>query len=209
MRAVIVANGVLVRPLKLKEGDLLIAADGGVLHCIESGLQPSIVIGDFDSLDMDIINSLEESGTQIIEHPSRKDHTDLELAVNHAAGLGVQEIKIIAALGARWDQTIANILLPPTTPSIRFTLIDGPQEIHYIYSGERLEITGSKGDIVSLIPIAGDVSGITTEGLEYPLLEDCLHFGSTRGISNVLLGENGAVSHKEGILLCTVIHQKI
>ena len=120
-----------------------------------------------------------------------------------------QEIKIIAALGARWDQTIANIFLPPTTPSIRFTLIDGPQEIHYIYSGERLEITGSKGDVVSLIPIAGDVSGITTEGLEYPLLEERLLFGSTRGISNVLLGESGAVFHKEGILLCTVIHQEI
>jgi len=203
-----VANGVLVQNLLLKEGDILIAADGGVRHCLESGLQPSVVIGDFDSLDNSDIFALENSGTEIIRFPRRKDYTDLELAINHAAGLGVGEIVIVAALGARWDQTIGNIMIPTLLPSIRITLLDGPQEIHYIYSGERFEITGQSGDIVSLIPLGGDVSGVTTEGLEYSLKDERLPFGSTRGVSNILLGELGVIFTKSGILLCTVIHQE-
>jgi thiamine pyrophosphokinase len=202
-----VANGILVQPLVLKEGDILIAADGGVRHCLESGLQPAIVIGDFDSLDNHDINALEDSGAEIIRFPRRKDFTDLELAINHASGLGIHEIVIVAALGARWDQTIANFLLPTLLPSIRITLLDGPQEIHYIYAGERIEINGKRGDIVSLIPIGGDVDGITTQGLEYPLKDERLPFGGTRGLSNVLLGEHGLITSKSGILLCTVIHQ--
>ena len=207
MRAIIVANGVLVPPLLLEEGDILIAADGGVRHCLESGLQPSVVIGDFDSLDNNDITTLENRGTEIIRFPRRKDYTDLELAINHAAGLGVREIVIVAALGARWDQTIANIMIPTLLPSIRISLLDGPQEIHYIYSGEKFEITGQPGDTVSLIPLGGDVSGITTEGLEYSLKDERLPFGSTRGVSNVLLGGRGVILIYSGILLCTIIHQ--
>jgi thiamine pyrophosphokinase len=207
LRAVILANGILVQPLVLKEGDILIAANGGVRHCLESGLQPSIVIGDLDSLHDRDISTLENNGVEIIRFPRRKDFTDLELAINHAAGLKIREIVIVAALGARWDQTIANILLPSRFPSIRITLMDGPQEIHYIYSGERFEITGKPGDIVSLIPIGGDVCGITTKGLEYPLTDERLPFGGTRGLSNLLLNEQGYINIKSGILLCTVIHQ--
>ena len=208
MRAIIVANGVLVQPLLLEAGDILIAADGGVRHCLESGLQPSIIIGDFDSLDNSDITALENSGAEIIRFPRRKDYTDLELAIKHAADLGVREIVIVAALGARWDQTIGNIMIPTLLPSIRITLLDGPQEIHYIYGGERFEITGHQGDIVSLIPLGGDVAGITTEGLEYLLEDESLPFGSTRGVSNVLHGEHGVIFIKSGILLCTVIHQE-
>jgi thiamine pyrophosphokinase len=208
LRGIIVANGILVQPLVLKEGDILIAADGGVRHCLDSGLQPSIVIGDFDSLENSDITVLENRGAEIIRYPRRKDFTDLELAINHATGLGIDEIVIVAALGARWDQTIANFLLPTLLPSIKITLLDGPQEIHYIYSGEKIEITGQQGDIVSLIPIGGDAWGITTQGLEYPLKDARLPFGGTRGLSNVLLNEHGSIFTKGGILLCTVIHQQ-
>jgi len=61
--------------------------------------------------------------------------------------------------------------------------------------------------MVSLIPLAGKAHGITTEHLEYPLRRDELVFGSTRGISNVLLEETGTISINSGLLLCIVIHQ--
>ena len=165
------------------------------------------MIGDFDSLENNDIEELELNGVQVIRHPSRKDFTDLELAVNHAVELGVQEIVIVAALGARWDQTIANILLPTLLPSVRIKLLDGHQEIQYISSGESAEIDGQQGDTVSLIPLAGDVTGITTEGLEYPLDDAVLYFGSTRGVSNELMGETGRIFVGSGTLLCILIHQ--
>ena len=61
--------------------------------------------------------------------------------------------------------------------------------------------------MVSLIPLAGNACGVTTEHLEYPLRGGELTYGSTRGISNVLLEETGTISINGGLLLCIVIHQ--
>ena len=37
-----------------------------------------------------------------------------------------------------------------------------------------------------------------------PLTAEILHFGATRGVSNVLLGESGSVRLEGGLLLCVV-----
>lgn len=207
MRVIVVANGVMHSHFTLESDDVLIAADGGLRHCLDLGLQPAILIGDMDSIDEGDLAALESSDTQILRYPTQKDFTDLELALQHALKLGADEIVIVAALGARWDQTIANLLLPASFPSVKISLLDGSQEIHYIRAGEKLEIHGQPGDMVSLIPLAGKASGITTEHLEYPLQGGELTFGSTRGISNVLLEETGTISINGGLLLCIVIHQ--
>jgi len=207
MRVFVVANGVMHSPFTLEGDDVLIAADGGLRHCLDLGLQPAILIGDLDSIDEGDLAALESSDTQILRYPTQKDFTDLELALQHALKLGAGEIVVVAALGARLDQTIANLLLPASFPSIKIRLMDGSQEIHYIRAGEKLEIHGRPGDMVSLIPLAGKECLVTTEHLEYPLREDELTFGSTRGISNVLLEETGTISINGGLLICIVIHQ--
>lgn len=207
MRVIVVANGVMRSHFTPEGDDVLIAADGGLRHCLDLGLQPAILIGDMDSIDTRDLDALEPGDTQILRYPTQKDFTDLELALQHALKLGADEIIIVAALGARWDQTIANMLLPASFPSVKIRLIDGSQEIHYIRAGEKLEIHGRPGDMVSLIPLAGKAHGITTEHLEYPLRGGALTFGSTRGISNVLLEETGTISISGGLLLCIVIHQ--
>jgi len=207
MRVIVVANGVMRSHFTLESDDVLIAADGGLRHCLDLGLQPAILIGDLDSIDEGDLAALKPSDTQILQYPTQKDFTDLELALQHALKLSPDEIVIVAALGARWDQTIANLLLPVLFPSVKISLLDGSQEIHYIRSGEKLEIHGRHGDMVSLIPLAGKVCGVTSEHLEYPLQGGELTFGSTRGISNVLLKETGTISINGGLLLCIVIHQ--
>jgi len=211
-RAVIFANGELSHPeavLRLvKPGDLLIAADGGARLCHQLGLIPAILIGDFDSLDEDEVTSFAESGAQVIRHPERKDFTDLELALRYAQSLSVREVVVFAALGARWDQTLANLLLPAAAGLVgmRIRLVDGPQEVMLLRRGEALSIQGQTGDTVSLIPIGGDASEVTTHGLEYPLLSETLYFGATRGLSNVLLDNRATIHLKEGLLLIVLIH---
>jgi thiamine pyrophosphokinase len=210
LRAVIFANGQINLPIHLQPDDLIIAADGGGRHCLDLGLTPDYVIGDLDSIDEQALHSLRSQGSQIIQYPRRKDYTDLELALRHAQNLGADDILILAALGARWDQTIANLLLPAAFPTSqeRFTirLVDGGQEMQFIRSGEQIHITGQPGDTVSLIPLGGDALGITTHNLEYPLVQGDIHFGSTLGISNVLLAESATIALRDGLLLCTIIH---
>jgi thiamine pyrophosphokinase len=212
LRAVIFANGRLSRPILLQPDDLIIAADGGSHHCLGLGIRPQVVIGDLDSVREDELETLSKLGTEIITYPRRKDFTDLELALLEAQKRGADRVLLLAALGKRWDQSLANILLPAAMPGLRISLVDGQQEIHFIHPGETLEINGQAGDIVSLIPIGGDARGITTHGLEYPLYSETLRLGSTRGISNVLLEQDSAadkarVTLGAGLLLCAVIHQ--
>ena len=55
---------------------------------------------------------------------------------------------------------------------------------------------------------AGDAHGITTQGLEYTLERETLYFGSTRGVSNVLLGEEATIHFEDGLLVCSIIHKE-
>jgi thiamine pyrophosphokinase len=212
LRVVIFANGVLSDPqsakAQIRPDDLIIAADGGTLHSLALGLRPDIVIGDFDSLDPADLAQLEMSGTELIRHPARKDYTDLELALKHAKQLGAWQILIIGALGERWDQTLANLLLPASEDfsTLDIRLVDGPQEISLVKSGHVTEIRGNPGDTLSLIPLYGDATGIMTKGLEYVLNDGTLRFGSTRGISNVLLENTAEISCQKGLLVGVLIH---
>jgi thiamine pyrophosphokinase len=214
LRAVIIANGELNNRLSLEPGDLLIAADGGARHCLRLGLTPDLVIGDFDSLDEAELASLAQAGAEIVRYPVRKDTTDLELALLAARERGATQVLLLAALGARWDQTIANLLLPLSAglASLPVRLLDGNQEISILRAAAQdtppaeIEIAGQAGDTVSLIPLGGDAIGVATHGLEYPLYGETLYFGSTRGVSNLLLAGTARVALQAGILLVVIIH---
>lgn len=212
MHVLLFANG----PLQNSEGlfaraghwDLVIAVDGGGQHCQQYGIQPDLLIGDFDSLPAELLQSYQQAGVTIHSHPAQKDQTDLELALLAARERGARQVTILGALGLRWDQTIANVLLPAADPfkNMHIRILDGDQEMAVLHPGKAFAIPGKQGDTVSLIPLAGPTSGITTTGLEYPLKHDTLHFASTRGISNVIRHTPASVSITTGILLCTVLH---
>ena len=211
MRAVIFANGDLNKPEKvasaLQPGDVLIAVDGGARHCARLSLLPHYAIGDFDSLSQAELDQLSAQGVTLVRFPARKDFTDLELALRHAQALGCDQLLVVGALGARWDQTLANVLLlaSPDLANVSIRLVDGEQEITLLRPGRSTPLAGKPGDTLSLIPLAGDAQGITTQGLEYPLHRETLHFGATRGVSNVLTRTEASITFEQGLLLCTLI----
>jgi len=208
-RTVIFANGELTNPTAarqaLRPDDYLIAADGGAHHCRTLGLTPQVVIGDFDSITLEELNALRDGGSRIIQHPARKDQTDLELALAYAIEHQADDILILGALGGRWDQTLANLLLltHPAWRGARIHVLDGTQHIYLIQDETTIE--GQPGDTVSLIPVQSNARGITTQGLEYPLTNGTLPFGNTLGISNVLMGNQAKVEVREGMVICVVI----
>ncbi|MFO7741104.1 MAG: thiamine diphosphokinase [Anaerolineae bacterium] len=210
MRAVIFANGTFGAPWRVRQllrpDDLIIAVDGGTRHVWEVGADPQLVVGDLDSLTLDERGRLESAGVEIASFSPRKDQTDLELALRRAVAEGVSSILIVAALGGRLDQTLANILLL-TLPELRgvdVRILEGEQEAFLIRDEALIE--GECGDTVSLIPLGGEATGITSSGLEWPLCDDELRLGATRGVSNVLTGERASVCVRQGLLLCVVTH---
>ena len=206
MRAVIFANGPLSYPDRARAlilpDDWVIAADGGARHCLKLGLKPAVIVGDVDSLHESELGTLRSQGSKLVRYPHNKDQTDLELALRHVLASGASEILIFGGVGDRWDQTLANLLLPvlPDMPKTRIWLVDGPFRATVIRSGGSLQLDGQPGDIVSLVPLGGTALGVTTTGLEYPLTDEPLAFGSTLGISNSMLGNSASVELEIGVL---------
>jgi thiamine pyrophosphokinase len=71
---------------------------------------------------------------------------------------------------------------------------------------ERLDIEGAAGDLLSLLALSEEVSGVTTDGLVYPLANANLRQGPTLGLSNEFVGSRASVTVKRGRL--AVVHAR-
>ena len=189
----------------LAQGELVIAADSGASTALALGYVPAFVVGDFDSLVAEERAQLEQRGSQFFPALVEKDETDTELAIMTALDQGASRITLLGALGgARFDHSIANILLLAGFEGTPIEIVDGQACAWLLRGPGETQIEGKVGDLVSLLPLAGNAKEVETEQLYYPLHGETLQFGRPRGISNVLLGEQARVTVGEGLLL--VIH---
>lgn len=211
LRAVVFANGELADPAAvrafLQPDDTLVAADGGYSHMKHVGVQPHLLIGDFDSLSAGEVESLRAAGVEVKNYPSEKDETDLELALSYLAKQGFREIRVVAALGGRLDQTLANLYLLEMEElrGLDVRLDDGHEEILVIR--DKAAVTGTPGDTLSLLSMEGCTRGITTQGLKFALDGETLCPSRSRGISNVMLEPEVHITVQSGALLC--IHTRL
>ena len=187
---------------------MVIAADGGARHASGLGLRIDRWVGDADSTNPDELAALVDGGAQVDLVPAAKDATDTELAVLAAIGEGAQDIVLLGALGGpRVDHGLANLglLRHPALGPRSLVLFDlGPARISLlsaIDSPATRELAGRVGDIVSLLPVGDTAQGVTTRDLQYPLADEPLVLGQTRGISNVRTARVAAVTLRAGRLL--------
>jgi thiamine pyrophosphokinase len=164
----------------------VVAADGGARHAEPLGLRIDRWVGDGDSVSADLLAALEAAGVPIDRRPSDKDESDTELAVRTALARRPRSIVILGALGGpRLDHALANLALLalPELREVDVRLIAADARVRVVEPGTtRLE--GRVDDLVTLLPIGADATGVTTAGLAYPLRGETLHIGRTRGLSN-------------------------
>lgn len=185
---------------------LLIGCDGGTKYLLFLGYKPHAIVGDMDSLSIEIKSKLKNHPVEYIKYPIKKDNTDAELALLYAIKHGCKEIIITGILGTRIDHMLATILMffQKQFSKLQIKIIEGNQDIFLVH--KKISIEGKKGDTVSLIPLTEKTTGITTKNLEYKLSNLTLPFGTTRGISNVLTTNKAEISLKKGVLI--VVHQQ-
>jgi len=183
----------------------VIAADGGTRLARLANHHVDLLIGDMDSMSPTDWAYIEQQSCDVRRFPAEKNETDLELALIAAVEQNPKSIWIIGATGGRVDQTIANIYLLnlPILANVPVYIVAGEQTSYLLAAGTH-EITGHAGDTVSLIPLGGDVLGISTQGLQYQLTNETLMYGPARGVSNVIQSSPVQVSFAQGQVL--VVH---
>jgi len=181
--------------------DLLIAADGGLVHCVEHGVWPHVVVGDFDSAPSGLVLQAQTHGAATVTHPADKDRTDLELAVAEALRRGATAVTAVAVLGGRIDHELASIamLASPALAATQLVLDDGVQRAHVVHSA--LDLSQPLGDTVSVLPVGGDATGVTATGFKWPLEQATLNAHTTLGVSNVVAETSQRISVDAGVLL--------
>ena len=186
--------------------DRRVAVDGGSRHLSALGLLPHIVLGDMDSIPAELFNIYKKNGIELHLHPAHKDATDLELALELAIREGASKITLLGATGGRLDHTLGNLFLLTTCQShgVHACIRDAGQSIYLVT--DTLHLQGTTGDTLSLIPITSCVEGMTLTGLEYPLQNARLNFGSTLGISNVFIAPEVSVTVRNGQVLVIHLH---
>jgi thiamine pyrophosphokinase len=210
MYVVIVAGGIGDDPpdrASLAEAELIIAADGGAEALVALGVQPHVLVGDFDSISSATRSRVEEDGADVIALQSDKDWTDTEVALHLALERGADHVTVFGALGGpRLDHLVGNLLLltAPWLQGCDVRLLDGRHEV-FLAHGD-VAVVGGAGDLVSLLPLTPVVEAVETEGLAYPLHHEPLYQGATRGVSNELVAERARVRHGAGELL--IIHYR-
>jgi thiamine pyrophosphokinase len=213
--AIVVANGDAdpTRLQALIDTDprpLLIAADGGARAVLEVGFLPDLVVGDGDSLTAADRDRLVAAGVELRLASPDKDESDTELCLLAAIEAGAARITIHGAFGGdRPEHTIANLLLlaDPRLDGREVALHADGSRITRIGAddgGGRLDIVGAPGDYVSLFAVGGPVTGVRTTGLRFPLADETLTVGPTRGLSNELEGHDARVETRRGRLLVVV-----
>jgi thiamine pyrophosphokinase len=191
----------------IRPGDRLICVDGGTHHAWGLHLTPDVVVGDLDSLDPALRTKLEAAGVRFEVYPAHKNETDLELALRLAVAEGATQVDVVAVLGGRLDQSLANLLLlaRPEWMDVQMRVIEGNETAWPLWGGQATTVHGRVGDTLSLVPLTPVVIGVTLEGVEWPLYDATLSLGSTLTISNVLVAPSARLQVGEGLVL--VIHQ--
>jgi thiamine pyrophosphokinase len=189
--------------IKKYKFDQVIAADKGVTYARKLGIVPDLILGDFDSIDLETKSKMQKWDVPIVSFPPEKDYTDTHLAIEQAIEMGADEITLIGATGTRLDHTWANVglLQIPMEKGIKAWIVDKHNRISMHHKDVSIEKKYAFGSYVSLIPYTERVTGITLEGFYYPLNEAELTIGVSQGISNELVADTGWIRMRSGELI--------
>lgn len=188
----------------LPQPSTVIAADSGLEHAQMLGLHVDRVVGDLDSVDRDMLHEAVQRGTVVDAHPTAKDQTDLELALDTAVRVATPAnapVIIVTSVGGRLDHGLANLLLL-ASPAYAAVHIDAyVDDWHVTVVRERTTLFVGFARLLTLLPVGGPAVGVTTEQLTYPLRDETLAPGTSRGVSNIAEADEVTVDLRAGVLL--------
>lgn len=168
-------------------GSRVIAADSGMRHAAELGVEPELWVGDFDSSDEALIRQWPQVERQ--PFPPAKNATDGEIATAEAIARGAKRLILAGALGGeRSDHAFQHLLHAITIAEngLEVMLTSGEENAYPLLPGT-MSLDLPQGSLFSVLGFS-DLDGLDIRNARYPLNGFALPFGSSRTISNVAEG---------------------
>lgn len=152
------------RLLKLiEESDYIIGVDGGCAVTYKNNIKPDLIVGDFDSLDLDILTYYRSQNIEIITLEEEKDITDGEAGIIEAFKRGCSELLICApSFFQETDHLLGNILLLSKYKNC--TIINENETIRFLAS-DKIILDKNDGEKVSIISL--EKSAVKITGFKY------------------------------------------
>lgn len=189
----------LIREIDFASTHRVVAADGGANRLQQCGVMPDVVIGDLDSISTEMKEN--PGKTELLYRPSQ-ELNDLEKALIYCREQGAERLIVLGVTGKRLDHAINNFsVLAKYDHLFEYQIFD--RYAHIFLVRKYFRYRGQPNQIVSLIPL-GKVSGIVTEGLQFPLNNESLEIGVREGASNAIVQKEFTVRIKSGLLLVFV-----
>ncbi|MCD7807089.1 MAG: thiamine diphosphokinase [Lachnospiraceae bacterium] len=192
-----------------KEKDYVIAADGGLLYCGILGIEPNLVIGDFDSLDEELTGAVEElertAPERVRRLPKEKDDTDMMAAVREGLALGYRRFYMYAACGGRLEHTLANIQIMKylKNRNAEGFICDGGS-MYLLVQEEEIALKETLEGYINIFCMGDEALGVTVQNLKYEMKDVDLTDDFPLGISNEFIGKPATISVKQGTLLVMI-----
>ena len=182
---IVIANGSFpshpIAKNYLNKSGTIICTDGAADKLIDSGKNPDIIIGDFDSTS---IKGKDRTG-EWIETPDQ-NKTDLEKTFEWCIMNNIKKIVLLGSSGKREDHTIGNLFtLAKYHDEIQCEIITNHAKIICV-SGENY-IFADTNQNISIIATE-PIERITLDGLQYNIKNESL-LPSTRAISNKAISD--------------------
>lgn len=205
MNALIVSGGNAPSEKLLKKYsatcDFIIGADKGNECLVKYDIIPQLSLGDFDSIDKDILKVINSKNIEVLKFPPEKDYTDTEIAIMEALKRGADKIYLLGGTGTRVDHTLGNIGLILTTreKGAQLIIVD---DNNIVYLAEKeMTLYGEYGDNISFHALSDTVKNFKIEGAKYNLDGYDMHLLDPRAICNEFVDTPIKINFESGNLL--------
>lgn len=195
---VILANGdypVSERATRyLNQASRVICCDGAANALVSAGLEPSLIIGDMDSITPGLKRTLNDRILEI----SDQETNDLSKALSWSLNNGIERLLVLGATGKRLDHTLANTsLIGEFARRIELMMVMDDGFLIPVTSSSTFH--GVPGQQISIFSLSQETR-YTSRGLKYPLHGSALS-SLWSGSLNEVVNDTFTLEFDEGIAL--------
>lgn len=186
----------------LPPGAFVVAADGGLDWARTAGLVPDVLVGDLDSVSA-AGRAWATEHAAVSLHPADKAATDTELAIEHAVGLGIRRLVLVAGRGDRIDHTVAAIGALGSTSLEEVESVEawwGADHLHLVTPRRPVTILDPAGTTFSVLAMHGASRGVSISGARWPLVDADLGPLVGAGVSNHVVDPPVEITVRQGVL---------